>query len=78
MSRFSFSLGALGAIHDFLIPPAISDYSKLQGKFMPTFFCVIKLACFYAFQVILIDRIPVKKEPCLTLTLMDERQDTKP
>ena len=25
-----------------------------------------------------LDRIPVKKEPCLTLTLMDERQDTKP
>ena len=24
------------------------------------------------------DRIPVKKEPCLTITLMDERQATKP
>ena len=41
-------------INDFLIPPTISNRSKLQGKFMPAFFCVIKLVHFYAFQVILI------------------------
>ena len=44
----------LSPINDVFISPAVSNDSKLQGKFMPTFFCVIELVHFYASQVILI------------------------
>ena len=49
-----FVRGDLSPINDVFISPPVTNDSKLQGKFMPTFFCVIKLVYFYASQVILI------------------------
>ena len=54
ISRLSFCHGGLSPINDVFISPAVSNYSKLQGKVMPAVFCAINLVHFYAFQVILI------------------------
>ena len=46
ISRLSFSSGGLSPINDVFISPAVSNYSKLQGKFMPTFFVLSNLYTF--------------------------------